>query len=57
MLRNVPQDLGLGEILEQPKQRNKDMRSGTLAFVISSFRRGINEIFALVECYAEFTGS
>jgi hypothetical protein len=57
MLRNVPQDLGLGDILEQPKQWNKEMRSGTSAFVISSFRRGINEIFALLECYAEFTGS
>jgi len=57
MLRNVPQYLELGEILEQPKQWNKEMRSGTLSFVISSLCRGTNEIFALLECYAEFTGS
>jgi len=56
MLRNVPQDLGLGEILEQPKQWNKEMRSGTSSFVISSLRCGINGIFALLECYAEFNG-
>jgi hypothetical protein len=56
MLRNVPQGLGLGEIFEKPKQWNKEMRSGTLAFVISSIRPGINEIIALVECYAVFTG-
>jgi hypothetical protein len=57
MLRNVPQYLELGEILEQPKQWNKEMRSGTLSFVISSLCRGTNEIFALLECYAEFTDS
>jgi len=57
MLRNVPQDLGLGEILEQPKKSNKEMRSGTSSFVISSLHCGINEIFALLEYYAEFTGS
>jgi len=40
-----------------PKKWNKEMKSGTSAFVISSFRRAINKIFALVECYVEFTGS
>ena len=43
-------------VVRDPKFTAQEVPNNSFIFVISGFRFGVNEIFVLVGCYAEFNG-